>query len=138
MPTTPVKAYRHVPGLDRRSRVTRGWNMQANTSPFDVTGHPALSVPCGMSHGLPVGLMLVGRHFDEATVLRVGQAAEASSRPVERHAGGARSAGIADGVHTRAPPPGLATVWPTAIAGPAVRRNPTPKRSRTATPGRVP
>jgi amidase len=45
-----------------------------NTSPFDVTGNPALSVPCGFSDGLPIGLMLVGRHFDDATVLRAGHA----------------------------------------------------------------
>ena len=45
-----------------------------NTSPFDVTGNPALSVPCGMSDGRPIGMMLVGRHFDDATVLRAGHA----------------------------------------------------------------
>ena len=47
-----------------------------NTAPFDVTGHPALSVPCAVSEGRPVGLMLVGRRFDDATVLRVGHAYE--------------------------------------------------------------
>ena len=47
-----------------------------NTSPFDVTGNPALSVPCGLSEGRPVGMMLVGRHFDDATVLRAGHAYE--------------------------------------------------------------
>ena len=47
-----------------------------NTSPFDVTGNPALSVPCGVSDGLPVGMMLVGRQFDDATVLRAGHAYE--------------------------------------------------------------
>jgi amidase len=45
-----------------------------NTSPFDVTGNPALSVPCGEPGGLPIGMMIVGRHFDDATVLRVGHA----------------------------------------------------------------
>jgi len=45
-----------------------------NTSPFDVTGNPAVSVPCGPAGGLPIGLMLVGRHFDDATVLRAGHA----------------------------------------------------------------
>ena len=44
-----------------------GHGMQ-NTGQFDVTGHPAVSVPCGASSGLPVGAMLVGRHFDEATL----------------------------------------------------------------------
>jgi amidase len=47
-----------------------------NTSPFDVTGNPALSVPCGTLEGRPIGLMLVGRHFDDATVLRAGHAYE--------------------------------------------------------------
>jgi amidase len=47
-----------------------------NTSPFDVTGNPALSVPCGTSDGRPIGMMLVGRHFDDATVLRAGHAYE--------------------------------------------------------------
>jgi amidase len=47
-----------------------------NTSPFDVTGNPALSVPCGTSDRRPIGMMLVGRHFDDATVLRAGHAYE--------------------------------------------------------------
>ena len=44
--------------------------MLDNTAPFDMTGHPAISVPCGKSNGLPIGLMLVGRRFGDATVLR--------------------------------------------------------------------
>jgi len=47
------------------------------TAPFNLTGHPALSVPCWDGDpGLPVGLQLVGRWWDEATVLRVGHAFE--------------------------------------------------------------
>lgn len=50
------------------------------TMPFNVTGHPALSVPTGLSSdGLPMGLQVVGRAFDEATVLRVGRAVEVLS-----------------------------------------------------------
>ncbi len=49
-----------------------GLGMQ-NTAQLDVTGHPALSVPCGTSSGLPVGAMLVGRHFEEETLYRLGQ-----------------------------------------------------------------
>ena len=45
-------------------------------APFDVTGHPAMSVPCAMSDGLPVGMMLIGRRYDEATVLRAAHAFE--------------------------------------------------------------
>jgi aspartyl-tRNA(Asn)/glutamyl-tRNA(Gln) amidotransferase subunit A len=40
--------------------------------PFNLSGHPALAVPCGFSgEGLPIGMQLVGRPFDEATILRV-------------------------------------------------------------------
>ncbi|MBW2267460.1 MAG: amidase [Deltaproteobacteria bacterium] len=49
-----------------------------NTAQFDATGHPAISVPCGTSEGLPVGAMLVGRHFAEATLYRLAEAIEAS------------------------------------------------------------
>lgn len=54
----------------------RALEMLGNTCPFDVTGHPACTVPAGMSEGLPVGLMIIGRHFDDATVLRVANAFE--------------------------------------------------------------
>lgn len=48
--------------------------------PANITGLPALSVPCGTdSKGLPVGLQVIGRPFDEATVLRVGRAYESQS-----------------------------------------------------------
>jgi len=40
--------------------------------PFNLTGYPALTVPCGFSGGLPIGLQLAGRPFDEATVLNAG------------------------------------------------------------------
>ena len=49
------------------------------TAPFSVSGQPALSVPCGFTaDGLPIGLQIVGRPFDEATVLRIGAAFEAA------------------------------------------------------------
>jgi amidase len=47
-----------------------------NTSQFDLTGHPALSVPCGKLDGLPIGMMIVGRMGDDAMVLRAGYAFE--------------------------------------------------------------
>lgn len=50
------------------------------TLPFNLTGQPALSVPCGFTGaGLPVGMQLVGRPFEEATLLRVGAAYEAAT-----------------------------------------------------------
>jgi aspartyl-tRNA(Asn)/glutamyl-tRNA(Gln) amidotransferase subunit A len=50
------------------------------TSPFNMTGLPAISVPCGFtSQGLPVGLQIVGRPFDEPGVLRAAYAFEQQS-----------------------------------------------------------
>jgi len=49
-----------------------------NTCPTDVTGHPGMSIPCGVREGLPVGLMLIGRHFDEPTIYRAAHAFEQS------------------------------------------------------------
>jgi aspartyl-tRNA(Asn)/glutamyl-tRNA(Gln) amidotransferase subunit A len=47
------------------------------TGPTDLTGHPSLSVPCGLNgSGLPVGMQLIGRPFDEATLYRFGNAYE--------------------------------------------------------------
>jgi len=50
----------------------------ANTPAFDYTHHPALSLPCGRSEGLPVGAMLVGRAYEEALLYRLAGAFEAS------------------------------------------------------------
>jgi len=76
MPTTPIKALRYEPNLRPRALIERGWSMLGNTAVFDMTGHPSLSVPCAMSGGLPVGMMLTGRHFDEVTLLSIGDAYE--------------------------------------------------------------
>ena len=76
MPTTPQTAHAHEPELGRLEIIDRALNMLSNTAPFDVTGHPALSVPAGTDDGLPVGLMLVGERFDDETVLRAGNAYE--------------------------------------------------------------
>ncbi|MCY4388793.1 MAG: amidase [Desulfurellaceae bacterium] len=76
MPTTPMTAHRYVPNMGPLDSLQFGWNMLGNTAPFDMTGHPSLTVPCGKVDGLPVGLMLTGRHFDDATLLRVGHAFE--------------------------------------------------------------
>jgi aspartyl-tRNA(Asn)/glutamyl-tRNA(Gln) amidotransferase subunit A len=54
------------------------------TRPFNASGHPAASVPCGFTaDGLPIGMQIVGRAFDEATVLRV---ADAYQRVTDWHA----------------------------------------------------
>jgi aspartyl-tRNA(Asn)/glutamyl-tRNA(Gln) amidotransferase subunit A len=81
-PATPVPA----PRLDEREITVDGvtedarWWLIRCTRPINVTGHPALSVPCGLTAaGLPIGLQLVGRPFDEATLLRLGHAFESAS-----------------------------------------------------------
>ena len=54
----------------------RALEMIGNTAPFDITHHPAMTVPCGMVDGLPIGMMLIGRHFDESTIYRAAYAFE--------------------------------------------------------------
>jgi amidase len=79
MPTLPMKAtVIPGPGASRQEYVDRALEMVPNTSPFDVTGHPAITVPCGFSGGLPIGMMLVGRTGEDATVLRAADAYEKS------------------------------------------------------------
>ncbi|MCF7548577.1 amidase [Pseudonocardia sp. WMMC193] len=77
MPTLPFRAgVRPDRSADLSTRLGSALGMLANTSPFNSTGHPACSVPAGLSGGLPVGMMLVGRRFDDATVLRAAHAYE--------------------------------------------------------------
>ena len=74
MPTTPQTAHKRTDDLSRVELVERGMNMLENTAPFDVTGHPAISVPAGTSDGLPVGLMFIAPEFDDAGTLKAGAA----------------------------------------------------------------
>ena len=80
MPTIPFPATKiPAPGCSREEYVDAALNMQHNTCPFDVSGHPALTVPCGKVKGLPIGMMLVGRHFDETSCIRAAAAFEGST-----------------------------------------------------------
>jgi aspartyl-tRNA(Asn)/glutamyl-tRNA(Gln) amidotransferase subunit A len=78
-PASPVTAWQRgqrsvITGGVEESPLAASWRL---TYPFNLTGLPALSLPCGFdSRGLPVGLQIAGRPFDEATVLRVAQAYE--------------------------------------------------------------
>jgi amidase len=77
MPTTPMKAQPLPgPGAGREEIVERAREMAANTAPFNVSHHPAMAIPCGMSEGLPVSMMLVGRFYDEPTIYRAAYAFE--------------------------------------------------------------
>ncbi len=77
LPTLPITASL-IPdhGVPREESIARSTEMIVNTAPFDVTGHPATTVPAGLVDGLPAGLMIVGRQFGDVTCLRVARAYE--------------------------------------------------------------
>jgi amidase len=79
MPTLPIVAS-VIPGAtaSREEYMARALEMIANTAPIDVSGHPATSVPAGLADGLPVGMMIIGRHFADGMCLRVARAYEAA------------------------------------------------------------
>jgi amidase len=78
MPTTPIKPPEHgaLMGMERLLGDGPVDAMGKNTSIFDVTHHPALTVPCGEADDTPVGMMFVGERFDDATLLKLGYAYE--------------------------------------------------------------
>jgi amidase len=77
LPTVPMKSTPLPPAnAPLKLIVQRALEMLGNTCPMDVTGHPAMSVPCGMSNGLPIGMQLVGKHWDESTIYRAAHAFE--------------------------------------------------------------
>jgi len=78
-PAVPMRATK-LPDQDApvEERVSVALNMIHNTAPINLTGHPAISVPCGMSDSLPIGLQVIGKHFDDLTVLQVADAVENS------------------------------------------------------------
>jgi amidase len=79
MPTTPITAQPiPAPGSPLALIIQRAFEMIPNTAPFDVTGHPAMSIPCGLAQGLPVGAMLIGKHWQESTIYRAAYAFEQS------------------------------------------------------------
>ncbi|NKC01463.1 MAG: amidase [Pseudomonadales bacterium] len=73
MPTTPMTASRLPAAGASPAEVTGlAFAPLANTSAFNRTHHPAMSVPCGLADGLPIGMMFVGQRFAEATIYRAG------------------------------------------------------------------
>lgn len=71
MPTAPRRAQPIDETASLREHVLRGWEVLANTTPTDITGHPAISLPVGMVDGLPVGAMMIGPKFGEARLLTI-------------------------------------------------------------------
>ena len=82
-PCVPVPAHPHdITELDVAGETVAARNALRATIPWDLTGSPALSVPYAMSSdGLPIGVQIVGRHFDEATVLQAGAVLERANDP---------------------------------------------------------
>ena len=80
MPTLPITATKlPAPGDPREDVFTRAWEMLGNTAPFDVTGHPSMAIPCGMSKdALPISVMLTGKHLDESVIYQAAYAFEQS------------------------------------------------------------
>jgi amidase len=77
LPTFPTRATRlPSPDATREERLAIAWAQDPNCCPFNITGHPAMNVPCAMIDGLPVGMMLVGRIGEDGTVLRAAHAFE--------------------------------------------------------------
>jgi len=72
-PTSPNVAFRIGDKVDDPLAM---YLNDACTLPVNIAGLPGISVPCGLSDGLPVGLQVIGRAFDEETVLRVADAYE--------------------------------------------------------------
>ena len=72
-PTTPTPAFKIG------ENISDPLTMYANdilTIPVNLAGVPGISVPCGFANGLPLGLQIIGKHFDESTVYRVAHAYE--------------------------------------------------------------
>lgn len=78
MPTLPIKPQEHPPADCSLSLyVQRAFEMVPNTAPFNG-GLPAMSIPCGFSKGLPIGMMLVGPHYGEMKIYQAAHAFEQS------------------------------------------------------------
>ena len=84
--TVPMPAFLHGQNeFHIEGRTLAGRHTLRITLPWDLTGSPAVSVPFGFSSdGLPIGVQVVGRHFDELTLLQVARGLEAS-RPQTQH-----------------------------------------------------
>ena len=78
LPTTVIEATQFPTGCEPAGDHAAKLEGTRNTCPFNVTGHPAISIPCGMEDGRPIGLMLVGRHWDERTIYRAAKRSRGS------------------------------------------------------------
>ena len=75
-PTMPMPAFRIGELVDPLSQ----YLADVNTVPINLAGVPSVSVPCGSTQGLPIGMQIIGRYFDEPRILGVAAAVERSSQ----------------------------------------------------------
>ena len=80
MPTSPIPPFKLGEKTDDPLQM---YLADVFTVSVNLAGLPGVSVPCGFADGLPIGFQLIGRMFDEATILRV---ADAFERATEWHA----------------------------------------------------
>jgi aspartyl-tRNA(Asn)/glutamyl-tRNA(Gln) amidotransferase subunit A len=86
-PTMPITAFDVGMLAPRRDETGKWVDWTPFTYPFNLSQHPACSVPCGFArNGLPVGLQIVGRMYDDATVLRAAFAYEQAQAWRKMHA----------------------------------------------------
>jgi Asp-tRNA(Asn)/Glu-tRNA(Gln) amidotransferase A subunit family amidase len=86
-PTVAVTAFPHgePPRVIAGKEAHWFWGYLPHTYPINMIGHPAASIPCGFSaEGLPIGLHIIGRRGDEATVIAASAALE-RARPWVEH-----------------------------------------------------
>lgn len=76
MPTTTHTPFLARPDLDGVDRSLRGWGMMHNVPLFNLTGHPAMSMPAADHDGLPVGVMAVAARHDDARLMTLARAYE--------------------------------------------------------------
>jgi aspartyl-tRNA(Asn)/glutamyl-tRNA(Gln) amidotransferase subunit A len=72
-PTMPIPAF----GIGELVNPLSQYLADVNTVPVNLAGVPSVSVPCGSTRGLPIGMQIIGRFFDESRILGVAAAVEA-------------------------------------------------------------
>jgi amidase len=78
LPTVPKLPYEIIPDISRRKALERSFGLNVNTAPLNITGHPAITLPCGVANDLPVGIMFVAPRGDDETLLRVASTFEST------------------------------------------------------------
>jgi aspartyl-tRNA(Asn)/glutamyl-tRNA(Gln) amidotransferase subunit A len=76
-PSSPIQTPTIADCMPTPGKQIVGGELAMFTGVFDTTGQPSHSIPCGFTeNGMPIGMMITGHPFDEATVLRVGNSYE--------------------------------------------------------------